>query len=271
MALKPLKYIEINDEKGQVFSAGKQSLILPIDFLSSLNNIFGELFSDISAQIIIYKIGQAIGESYASSLENILKEQKIELSKETMLKESYNAIFMEAGWGRIEMVNFDLEKDDIKIKIHHPTLLVTGESHRHSIEGGILSGSFKKIIGRDIYFNFLEENTKDNTVIFISLQTMPKEYLIQEKMALTSRQDLENKIQERTKELENLKNNLTIIVDNKTGQLQDKIQEMEKFQELTIGRELKMIELKKEIAALRGEPRSTETERERLKAEKNNA
>lgn len=62
---------------------------------------------------------------------------------------------------------------------------------------------------------------------------------------------LEDKIKERTKELNELKNSLEKTVAERTGELQIKLAELEKFKKLTIGRELKMIELKKEIEELK--------------------
>lgn len=48
-------------------------------------------------------------------------------------------------------------------------------------------------------------------------------------------------------ELENLKKNLEKIVEERTEELQKKIGELERFKELTVGRELKMVKLKEEL------------------------
>lgn len=62
---------------------------------------------------------------------------------------------------------------------------------------------------------------------------------------------LEQKVKERTAELEGLKNNLEKIVEERTKELQTKLEELERFHDLTVGREMKMIELKKEIERLK--------------------
>jgi len=58
---------------------------------------------------------------------------------------------------------------------------------------------------------------------------------------------LEIKVQARTRELRELTENLNEQIKKRTEELQEKIRELEKFQKLSVGRELKMIELKKEI------------------------
>lgn len=57
----------------------------------------------------------------------------------------------------------------------------------------------------------------------------------------------------RTEELEKLQANLEQVVKERTHELESKIKELETFQRLTVGRELKMIELKNELARLKGE------------------
>ncbi|MBI5306215.1 HAMP domain-containing protein [Candidatus Wolfebacteria bacterium] len=58
---------------------------------------------------------------------------------------------------------------------------------------------------------------------------------------------LEQRINERTAELMELKVGLEKAVIERTSELKKKLEELEKFKKLTINRELKMIELKKEI------------------------
>ena len=65
--------------------------------------------------------------------------------------------------------------------------------------------------------------------------------------------NLERRIHDRTEDLIKLKNNLEIIVFERTKELQEKLAELEKFKELTVGRELKMIELKKKLKELQRE------------------
>ncbi len=59
-----------------------------------------------------------------------------------------------------------------------------------------------------------------------------------------ARQILKIKVKARTKELKELANNLEDKVGARTEELQRKVEELEKFHKLTVGREKKMIELK---------------------------
>jgi len=62
-----------------------------------------------------------------------------------------------------------------------------------------------------------------------------------------ARKVLEEKIKERTSELEQLVAKQEKMVSGRTKELQEKVEELEKFHRLTIGRELKMVELKEKI------------------------
>lgn len=62
---------------------------------------------------------------------------------------------------------------------------------------------------------------------------------------------LEIRIRARTKELQELTEKLEGQVKERTKELQSKIEEMEKFNSLAVGRELKMVELKEEIKKLK--------------------
>lgn len=62
---------------------------------------------------------------------------------------------------------------------------------------------------------------------------------------------LEVKVNARTKRLEELSRNLEVQVGNKTKELNEKITELERFNDLAVGRELRMVELKREMEILK--------------------
>ena len=70
---------------------------------------------------------------------------------------------------------------------------------------------------------------------------------------------LEIKVNARTRELRELALNLEEKVKRRTEELQGRVNELEKFHRLTIGRELKMVELKEEIEKLREELEKSKT------------
>lgn len=69
---------------------------------------------------------------------------------------------------------------------------------------------------------------------------------------------LEGKVKARTKELEDIKATLELRVHEKTMELQKRLDELEKFRKLTLGRELRMIELKEEIVMLKSQIKDKE-------------
>jgi methyl-accepting chemotaxis protein len=66
-----------------------------------------------------------------------------------------------------------------------------------------------------------------------------------------SKKVLEIRVEARTRQLQELAEGLEEEVKRRTKELQEKMIELEKFQKLAIGRELKMVELKKEIEELK--------------------
>ncbi len=66
-----------------------------------------------------------------------------------------------------------------------------------------------------------------------------------------STQVLEVKVNARTRRLEELSRNLELQINIKTKELNEKISELERFNDLAVGRELRMVELKREIEILR--------------------
>ena len=68
-----------------------------------------------------------------------------------------------------------------------------------------------------------------------------------------SKKVLEIKVKARTRELKELAERREEIIVERTKELRERIEELEKFQRLTVGRELKMVGLKEEIKKLKEE------------------
>jgi hypothetical protein len=69
-----------------------------------------------------------------------------------------------------------------------------------------------------------------------------------------AKETLEIRVDARTKELKEVADTLEDKIKARTRELTEKISEMEKFQKIAIGRELKMVELKNEIERLKSQP-----------------
>ena len=89
-------------------------------------------------------------------------------------------------------------------------------------------------LGRE--FNFMIEQLKK-----------AKDQLEEEKKVL------EVRVRARTRELEELTKSLDAQVKERTKELQERLNQLERFHKLTVGREMKMVELKKKIRQLEKE------------------
>lgn len=214
MALKEIKYIQFDDEKGVLYSAGKQSLLIPVDFIIHLNNILAELAGKPATKILLYKIGEALGEGYAETLKKILKNEKIKISRETLLKEVYNAISMEAGWGIIKIKKLNLKTGEIEINIKNSPSNQLAKNNNFDLERGIFSGAYKEIFEKEIYYEAVKDKNEEEAAIITSLKETPEDIIKKEKMILIERKELEKKIEERTEELENTKKSLLNILED---------------------------------------------------------
>lgn len=96
----------------------------------------------------------------------------------------------------------------------------------------------------DVFSKKLRETIKN-------LRKKTEELTEKEAELKETKQTLEIKVEARTRELKEIAQGLDEQVRLRTKELQEKIEELEKFQKIAVGRELKMVELKKEIQGLK--------------------
>ena len=95
------------------------------------------------------------------------------------------------------------------------------------------------------------------SAVFNDMLTVIDEFQKESKVNLKKLEELnlglEQKVKDRTQELEKVKAGLENTVAERTNELEKKLVELERFHDLTVGRELKMVELKKKINKLGGD------------------
>jgi hypothetical protein len=97
------------------------------------------------------------------------------------------------------------------------------------------------------FWSMFRKQTKELKLLNIKLEEKVKE---RTKELEDAKSILEIKVQARTKELKELADNLESQVKKRTQELQERVNELERFHQLTVGRELKMVELKEKIREL---------------------
>ena len=112
-----------------------------------------------------------------------------------------------------------------------------------------------KEIGRNNLDVRIDVKSKNEIGEFVETFNKMLEDLKKSNTALEeSKNVLEIKVKARTKELSELAAGLEENIKERTKELQGRVNELERFHRLTVGRETKMIELKKKIRELKGEP-----------------
>jgi methyl-accepting chemotaxis protein len=91
------------------------------------------------------------------------------------------------------------------------------------------------------------------SMVLDDLKFLDKENREKKQELEEGKKELEKKVEERTEELKKLAEGLEDKIKQRTVELQEKVEELEKFQKISIGRELKMIEMKNDIEALKKE------------------
>lgn len=131
----------------------------------------------------------------------------------------------------------------------------THEIAKGNLDFKIETGARDEIGELSIRFNKMTEELKEaKAMLERKVQARTSELKKTTEALEEARVTLEIKVQARTRELGELTKGLEGQVKQRTEELQGKVEQLEKFQKVSIGRELKMIELKKQIKTLETKP-----------------
>ncbi|MCP6719530.1 MAG: hypothetical protein KJI71_04910 [Patescibacteria group bacterium] len=136
----------------------------------------------------------------------------------------------------------EIHKDKIKNNVGRLVFIFSGKLSE-SFGPDLIEDLFQ-----DIYKKLSKKYRKDVSVI---IDLIPAQFLEQERVKYLSKEELEQRVLDRTKELRELNVSLEKQVKRRTKELQEKVEQLEGFQKFAVGREQKMIELKGEIERLK--------------------
>lgn len=105
---------------------------------------------------------------------------------------------------------------------------------------------------KDYEVTHIFETVGKKTILLNARQIDAVQLIILAMEDISDRKSFEEKLAKHAEDLE-------VKVAERTEELTARVEELESLNKTMVGRELKMVELKKEIAALRGEPRSSES------------
>ncbi len=211
MGLKQVKYIKLDDQKGKLYASDRQSLLVSVDIVKALSDIFEKMVGTDSAKILMAKIGQGLGQGYVRSLEAILSKEGTEITQESKVRITIDAIFMESGWGKAEIKKLDLKKHIFEITMSNTPSQNLLKGEQFDLEGGIMAGVIKDVAGLDAYYEVKKHKDKNKVNIRV-VHDKSKKLKEKEKMALLGRQELEERIAEATKTVSEEKEKLSSII-----------------------------------------------------------
>jgi PAS domain S-box-containing protein len=213
MELKTVKYVKIDDIQGILYSAGKRSLLIPIDFIRAINDIFVKLLGQEGAKFLIYTMGKSLGKGYVQSVESMDKEDGLKLNSKEKIKSACDTIFVESGWGRIDFVELDLEKRYSKIEIQNSPSGKILDSKTFDLERGIVASIFEEVTGSNT-FCLVDEIQEDGRALLITTSDAPEEFSDNEEMTLISREELQEKIDFAIEEITHEKEKISSIIES---------------------------------------------------------
>ncbi|MCK5581035.1 MAG: hypothetical protein KAJ18_07150, partial [Candidatus Omnitrophica bacterium] len=164
MSLKEVKSVQIDDQKGILYSAGNRSLLIPIPVVNAIDTTFAKSVGREGADILMCKIGEALGRGYVQSLQAVLNKEGMDVSVESCIEMSCNAIFLEAGWGSVKICNLDVEESLLDVEILYSPSGELLESESYSLEKGILTGVVYELVKKEVYCELVSVDKEKHSV-----------------------------------------------------------------------------------------------------------
>ncbi len=214
MQFKPLPYVLLDDVKGHLFAAGHSAILLPLSVVEAIQSTLDQILGK-PAEILTYRIGAHIGREYAALLQAIFAGSGVQVNQEVFLYEVLTGISRSSGWGNFHIRTLDLDRHIVEIELAETPTMRTLRRMDCFLERGLLAGIYQAVAHKELFFEVTEILAQDSVLVRASHE-MPEALLVEERMAVLTKRDLENLIRRRTEELRRSEERYRSIVDHAT-------------------------------------------------------
>lgn len=173
MNKKNIPYIWLDDKAGEPIMMNERCTIIFSEALSTLRFSLYKVIGD-SAELLLRIIGKEMGRKYAQLVIKQFPELKT-VSRRTLIHELCSIILRNTGFGKIEILDINLEKPEMKAIIMDAPSEMTVKSKPtiNNLEAGMLSGILEEIFKKEMavagYSYNQEKNNYEVTIRQVEL------------------------------------------------------------------------------------------------------
>jgi len=141
-----LQALHIDEAKGIITAFDERFLFIPVALIHSIEDKLTESFGPITATSFQYSIGKQGGAQYMS----IAKKSGFNIKQSGGLEQIADRLGTLGGWGKVSIVNFDLEKKIARIRWTNGVSVRNrkGKTPVCHFGRGILTGAMEQAFGR---------------------------------------------------------------------------------------------------------------------------
>ena len=141
-----MQALNIDEARGIITAFDERFLFIPVGLIHSIEDKLTESFGPITATSFQYNIGKQGGAQYM----NIAKKSGFDIKRPGGLKQIAENLGTLGGWGKVSIVDFDLEKKIARIRWTNGVSVRNrkGKTPVCHFGRGILTGAMEQTFGR---------------------------------------------------------------------------------------------------------------------------
>lgn len=141
----PLQRIVADEKKGTLSAYGERFLFIPVKLIHSIEDRLTKSLGPITATSFQYEIGREGGGHYIQ----IAERTGLDVRSQSGIQQLATLLGTMSGWGRVDVVDFDLQKRLVRIRWKNGVSVRNNKSKTPVCHfgRGILTGAVSEVLG----------------------------------------------------------------------------------------------------------------------------